>query len=349
MLVLSDTTIRNRFQHAIDNHADVISCSWSAGSLNFPLSTSIRGIIRKAATTGRRNGKGCVILFAAGNENRPLNGNMDDGRISHQGFALHPDVIAVGASNSLDKRSNYSNFGPELALCAPSSGAPGRRITSTDRRGPQGYARDDYTHDFGGTSSATPLAAGLAALILSVEPHLSSAEVKQIMMDTADKIGGDNGNYDDDGHSQFYGHGRINAQRALDLLTGRDDAQLPLVLGMEHRINRPIPDENTVDDNLIFPIETRIEVIEISLDIRHSWRSDLEVKIISPKGTEVMLHDREGGSQDNLIRSYRSTDEPRLRELIGEQAKGQWRLEVTDSAPEDVGIIKHWGLAITYS
>lgn len=173
---ISDNAIVDLFRHAIDNNADVISCSWSAESWNFPLSVKMRAIIHKAATQGRRNNKGCVILFAAGNENRPLDGEKN-GRVSHQGFALHPDVIAVGASNSRDERSSYSNFGPELTLCAP--------------------------------SSATPLAAGLAGLILAVDPGLTAAEVRQIMMDTADKIDTADGEYDEDGHSPRYGHGRI--------------------------------------------------------------------------------------------------------------------------------------------
>ena len=213
-LTLSDNAVVTLFQHAIINQADVISCSWSAVALNFPLSTKIDAIIHHAAQNGRANEKGCVILFAAGNENRPLNGIMLDGTISHQGFALHPDVIAVAASNSQDKRSDYSNFGPELALCAPSSGSPGRRVVTTDRQGIQGYSAGDYTFTFGGTSSATPLAAGLAALILSVNENLTSAEVKQIMMETADKIDEANGEYLA-GHSPWYGHGRINALEAV--------------------------------------------------------------------------------------------------------------------------------------
>ncbi len=179
---IGDQYITELFQYAIDNYADVISCSWAASTWNFPLSTKMQGIIHKAATKGRRNGKGCVILFAAGNENRPLKGNAENGKISHQGFALHPDVIAVASSNSLDKRSSYSNYGPEITICAPSSGYPGRRIVTTDRRGIKGYSSNDYTDDFGGTSSSTPLAAGLAALILSVNSDLSSAEVKNIIM-----------------------------------------------------------------------------------------------------------------------------------------------------------------------
>ncbi len=215
---LTDDAIVSYFQYAIDHGADVVSCSWSARAWYFPLSTKMHAIIHHAATQGRRNKKGCVILFAAGNEDRPLNG-LKYGQPSHQGFALHPDVIAVAASNSLDRRSSYSNYGPELAICAPSSGFPGRRVVTTDRRGTSGYTSNDYTSGFGGTSSSTPLAAGLAALILSVNPELTSEEVKRIMMDTADKIDEGNGQYAN-GHSPYYGHGRINAHTAVERVAG---------------------------------------------------------------------------------------------------------------------------------
>jgi subtilisin family serine protease len=207
---ISDQAIEDYFSWAVDHGADVISCSWGAAAPNYPLSALQRGIIHKAATEGRQ-GKGCVILFAAGNESAPLNGGG-----YYNGFALHPDVIAVAASNSIDEHSNYSNHGREIAICAPSSGSPGWAIVTTDRRGFNGYnVNADYTSTFGGTSSATPLAAGLAALMLSVNPELTAAQVKQIMMETADKIDSAGGQYDANGHSTLYGHGRINAYRAV--------------------------------------------------------------------------------------------------------------------------------------
>ncbi len=223
---LTDQAVVDMFQYVIDNHADVVSCSWSAGAWNFPLSLKMTGIIHKAATQGRSNGKGCVILFAAGNEDRPLKGEKDN-EVSHQGFALHADVMAIAASNSLDRRSSYSNFGPQIAVCAPSSGSPGRGVVTTDRRGASGYSNTDYTHSFGGTSSATPLVAGLAGLILSLDNKLSSAQVREVIQQSADEIDPENGDYQD-GNSQFYGAGRINAERALKLVEGSDeDERLP--------------------------------------------------------------------------------------------------------------------------
>lgn len=345
---LSDQSVTTLFQYAIDNNADVISCSWSAAALNFPLSTKIHGIIHKAATEGRRNGKGSVILFAAGNENRPLDGFTDDGQRSVQGFPIHPDVIAVGASNSRDEHSSYSNHGQQLTICAPSSGSPGRGIVTTDRSGVKGYSSEDYTYDFGGTSSATPLAAGLAALILSVNPDLTSAEVRNIMKETADKIDLETGRYEQ-GHSIFYGYGRINAHRAVAMVAGDSDEQLPETLFMEHRINRKIPDNGETGDLIAFPVDAAIKNIEVNVDIKHTWRSDLIVTLRSPRGNIIVLHNREGGSDDDIMKSYRSSDEPQLFEaLIGLSAIGEWHLIVNDMARQDIGVINKWGLAITY-
>jgi subtilisin family serine protease len=350
-LWLSDEVVVSMFQHAIDTHADVISCSWSASAWNFPLSIKMTGIIHKAATAGRRNGKGCVILFAAGNEDRPLDGTKD-GQVSHQGFALHADVLAVAASNSQDLRSDYSNFGPQLAICAPSSGSPGRRIVTTDRRGSQGYSTDDYTRDFGGTSSSTPLAAGLAALILSVNPELTSAEVKRIMLDTADKIDQANGQYDGGGHSPRYGHGRINAAKAVALAAGDTGGPvvLPEVLFLEHRVNKPIPDGGEISDLIPFPLEVVIRELEVSLDIKHTYRGDLRVVLRSPQGTEVTLQNPSGSDgQDDLRKTFRSTNEPDLLgPFVGKPAQGEWRLRIADTFANDVGSLVKWSLGVAY-
>ena len=210
---ITDQSIKNWFDHARVNGASAISCSWIAGPGFFPLSTSIRNTISKAAREGR-DGRGCVVLFAAGNDDRPINGRKD-GIPYKQGFAIHPDVIAVSASNSRDLRSDYSNYGDEIWVSALSSGAGGRPVVTADRTGTAGYSSKDYTYGFGGTSSATPLVAGICALMLSINPDLTSTEVKQILRDTAEKIDQANGNYNVGGHSQWYGWGRVNAFEAV--------------------------------------------------------------------------------------------------------------------------------------
>jgi subtilisin family serine protease len=127
--------------------------------------------------------------------------------------ASHPDTIAVGASTDFDLRADYSRYGPGLDFLAPSSGG-WNDIVTTDRTGTSGYANGDYAYDFGGTSASAPLAAGVGALVLSINPALTAAELRTLLRQTCDPIGGVS--YDTNGWNTFYGHGRLNADRALD-------------------------------------------------------------------------------------------------------------------------------------
>ena len=130
--------------------------------------------------------------------------------------ARYEECIAVGASTDFDYRSGYSQYDETLTnvldIVAPSDGGNGFIIT-TDIAGAQGYDPGDYLAMFGGTSSASPLAAGVAALVLSKNPTLSAAEVQAILEDTAEEIGCQS--YDGNGYNKYYGHGRVNAFDAL--------------------------------------------------------------------------------------------------------------------------------------
>jgi subtilisin family serine protease/outer membrane protein assembly factor BamB len=125
-----------------------------------------------------------------------------------------PASIAVGASTDIDYRSDYSEFGSDLDFVASSNGGPWNAgVTTTDRTGSDGYEDpQDYTSGFGGTSSATPLASGVAGLMLSRNPDLTSAQVRQLLRDTADEVGPETYVA---GRNDRYGHGRINAYQAV--------------------------------------------------------------------------------------------------------------------------------------
>jgi hypothetical protein len=120
-------------------------------------------------------------------------------------------AIAVGASTDFGLRSDYSQFGADLDFLAPSSG--GRKaICSTDRMGAKGDDPNNYSRSFGGTSAATPLASGVAALMLSRNPSLTASRIRTILQQTCQKIGDEP--YAG-GRNDHYGYGRIDAQAAV--------------------------------------------------------------------------------------------------------------------------------------
>ncbi len=203
------------FTHCIRNGADVISCSWGTVDPRFRPGSEHARSIRKALSSGR-GGKGCVVVFAAGNEGRDY--------INY--YANMPGVIAVGASTSNDTHASYSNRGQGLSVVAPSDGGwpiiaaraswdggnPG--MPANKRFYVDGVDRGPFYKHFGGTSSATPLVAGICALVLSANPNLTAAQVKSILELTADKIG-NRWEYNSRGYSTKYGFGRVNADKAV--------------------------------------------------------------------------------------------------------------------------------------
>lgn len=182
---------------AWNNGADVLSNSW----YSYPPTSVITTAIADARTSGR-GGLGSVVVFSAGN---------DDGALNYP--ATLDTTLAVGASSPCDERKSPascdaeewwgSNFGAELDLVAP-----GVLMYSTDIQGAAGYSTDDYTPYFNGTSSAAPVAAGTAALLMALRPDLTAGEVEAALVNTADDIG-------PTGWDQWTGAGRVNAAEAL--------------------------------------------------------------------------------------------------------------------------------------
>ncbi len=231
----------NAFVWAADHGADVISCSWGPADGDWwnpmdplhnrvtPLPDSTRLAMEYALTKGR-NGKGCVILFAAGNGNESAN---------NDGYVSFPPVITVGACNDSGKRCVYSDFGNCLWVCFPSADygwrpfqhpAPiSEGLRTTDRTGTPGYTPDSYVNSFGGTSAACPGMAGVVALMLAVNPQLTPPEVKDIIRRSCVRIDEAGGEYDAKGHSIYYGYGRIHAALAVE--NARKAALAPLMAG----------------------------------------------------------------------------------------------------------------------
>lgn len=151
------------FNWAVLNGVDVVSNSWGSG-VQYQI---IDDAIDNALTNGR-GGLGCIIVFSAG--------NGGGAQVSYPANAM-PGILAVGSITSTGARSGFSNIGPNLDVVAP-----GSSIFSTVLNDGTGYKS--------GTSMACPHVAGLAALILSVNPCLTGLQVNDIIEQSSQKSGG---------------------------------------------------------------------------------------------------------------------------------------------------------------
>ena len=385
---LDDVSIEQLFDWAIDNGADVISCSWSAAAVYFPLSRRISRAINRAATKGR-NGKGCVVLFSAGNANRPLEGRVEEtGWVRNilkgvttwlSGFAIHPDVITVSASTSLNQKAAYSNWGKHVSVAAPSNNAPpnmalsegtfntgppirtrlvGRTVITSDRTGDKGYTRSDFTN-FGGTSSACPLVAGVVGLMLSANPDLTAREVKRLLQDSTDKIVDDSpdpqlgqtyGTYDRNGHSLWFGYGKVNAYRAVKAAKDKAlrDRILRNTLTATNRNVTNIPDANSrgIFSAVNVSESGQLQDIKIFIQAEHEFLGDVSFTLHSPQGIETLIQGRTLGRQTRLQRTYSLVSTPALRQVLNTPVKGQWQLQVIDHVPGDTGTLRKWELVL---
>jgi len=207
------------FRWAAGHGVDIFSNSWVESKNPTPILYSAIVDVTKPSGIGR-SGKGCIVLFAAGNDSGPLQWYPQK----------YPEVIAVGATDHNDARCYYSSYGPELDIVAPSG--PGYTMDdwlntkgrgwawTTDISGPAGWNMDpfdpnvvDYTA-LGGTSGACPVAAGVAALILSIEPNLTGDEVRHFLERSAKDLGAP-------GRDNYYGRGRVDARAALDMVLAK--------------------------------------------------------------------------------------------------------------------------------
>jgi subtilisin family serine protease len=385
---LDDESIEQIFHWAVDQGAAVICCSWGPGAVRFPLSLRQRAALTYAATAGR-NGKGCAVVFAAGNFNRPVNGtvverNWPDNLLQGStqwlnGFATHPDVITVSACTSLGKKAAYSNWGAEVFITAPSNNGapaiwlqqtgltatppaitaalPGLGVLSADRVGDLGYTTGDFTDSFGGTSSAAPLVAGVIALILSVNSHLSLNEIKAILRQTADKIvdpdpdpqlGLKLGSYENNGHSQWFGYGKVNAFRAVQLA----QQQLPTLIAPQRHIQVTsstaiaLTDNATTTSQLTVTDTESLKDITIAINLHHEFLGDLELFLIAPNQAPILLQSRTLGCQTQLQQTYQLQTTPQLRQLLGISVQGIWILQVNDRSPIHTGTLDRWELIL---
>jgi len=202
----------NGIEYAVDNGAHVVNCSWKLTSPDPDVTIAI-----ESAEEGR-DGKGSVVVFAAGND------SLSTVAIP----ANHGAVIGVGATDDQDELFYYSNCGPEMDVVAPSGTGVGQESTVTlyttdypgfgggnryriNDEGPFYYTPEDenYRAYFSGTSGAAPFVSGLAGLLIAYNSNLTDDQIQVIIQASAKDLG-------DAGRDNTFGFGRIDADAALD-------------------------------------------------------------------------------------------------------------------------------------
>ena len=160
--------------YAVENNADIICNSWGDRGhyhLCAPMHSELLEDALDNAIANGRNGKGCVVVFASGNQAPTMDYPGD----------YRPEILTVGSISSLGEKAPDSAYGDLLDVVAP-----GVNILST-----YCYYEWDIVETYyalSGTSMAAPHVAGVAALILSVNPNLTGQQVRDIIETTAQKI-----------------------------------------------------------------------------------------------------------------------------------------------------------------
>ena len=166
----------DRKKHGVN--VRVISASWGSTQK----SRALDDVIQKAYQEG--------ILFVAASGNSSTNND----RSPHYPSSYN-NVISVAALDRNDQLASFSNYGPKSVQIA----APGKDILST-------WLGDDY-EEHSGTSMATPVVAGVAALVVANEPRISVSELRQKLLASVDKLDALKG--------KVTTGGRINAAKAV--------------------------------------------------------------------------------------------------------------------------------------
>jgi subtilisin family serine protease len=323
------------------------------------------------------------------------------------GMSNHPGIINVAAIDANGKATTYSTQGAANWISAPSGedgkrtadwsyserdGQPATMTTDTSSCGAgydSEYAKNEfnstkpvhienqncnYTSTFNGTSAATPMVSGVAALILGANPQLTWRDVKYILAKTARKIDASNEvrgkvvvnnvevetdwieNSAGFNFHNAYGFGAVDAAAAVKLALQFKDS--PRQVGdfikypeldsgdIEHSLKPKTQFTETIRSDY----EGRIEAVRIDIDIAYDYISDISIALVSPSGTRSVLVSPFNGIKsigffgdlfnDLFIDNPEIQRNPNwlqlsINALYGENMKGDWTIEFFDHLDEE--------------
>ena len=268
-----------------------------------------------------------------------------------------PCVLNVAALASSGIFADYSCFGACVFVTAPSSS---RRtdeweITTTDRVGTDGYNNAewpanpfpdrDYTADFGGTSSATPLVVGVMALGVQANPNLNLRLAKHLLARSCDRVDPDDATATSDGgwktngagfcFNQNYGFGKINADRFTWLARQYSGVTPEVVQGDQApvAVEALVAPGTNVSRSFTFTNQTPLETLEMRLDFAATVLRDVEAYLTSPRGTRSRLlmacaadNNTTSGSLTNWFFASHA--------FFGENPAGTWTITVSNTGQD---------------
>jgi serine protease len=291
------------------NPAEVINMSLGGGGT---CSATYQNAINGAV------GRGTTVVVAAGNSNTNVSSAVP---------ANCPNVVAVAATTSAGSRASFSNYGTGIDISGPGASILSTLNTGTTTPGSASYA------SYNGTSMAAPHVAGVVALMQAAAPSpLTPAQVESILKSTARPLPGT--------CSGGCGAGIANADGAVVAAQGGT----PPGGGTQTYTNGTdvsIPDNNTTGVTSTIAVSGRTgnapSNAQVAVAIVHTYIGDLIVDVLAPDGSVYVLHNRTGGSADNINQTYTVN-------LSSEALNGSWRLRVRDRAGADVGYINSWSI-----
>lgn len=325
--------------------------SWGppdSGNLG-PAGPLVLAALQNGVTNGR-GGLGSIYVWAGGN------GRQNADNVNYDAYANSRYTIAVGAVGRDGRQAYYSEDGASLIVVAPSNNEQ-HGIYTTDLTGSPGYNNQsppdaspnlDYTANFGGTSSATPLVAGVIGLMLQVNPNLTYRDVQHILVNTAtvndptDPGWVQNAAGHDVNHK--YGFGMIDAHAAVLAAQNHTNVspEVSATSGLV-TVNQAIPDDNGVGVTSTATISESItmEYVEIVFNATHTYRGDLEIVLTSPSGTVSVLAGEHFDAGNNYTNWVFTTTRN-----WGEDSQGVWTITVRDRERLELGTFNSWEVRV---
>ena len=343
----SSSTANSRFEEY--DVIDIFSNSWGYASPTTIYENVIYRLRFGEIVTHGREGRGAIIVFAAGND------RSSGDRTDYEIMTNSRYTIAVGALTRGGVVTSYSNPGASLLISAP-----GSYLTTTDVSGSGGYNNSsDYTHSFSGTSAAAPVVSGAVALMLDANPELTWRDVQHILVRSAVTVDSSNPSWftNGAGHSvsHDYGHGALDVGAAVALAgtwVNVPEERTYTWLDSTPSISQPIADA-TFDaltgvttpgawsnSTIYAGGGINLESVELDITFDHQRWCDLRIELISPAGTTSVLSEpRDCGG--GFSGTWTTSSVMHWDEL----SEGYWELRMRDEVHNYTGNFTSWSLS----